>query len=402
MASSVRSAASLAVLCLLLAASAARGQQTVSLGGKGTLTFSGFVSATFFAQNQSFTFGNGQNAEFPNPPELKTDRWLLSGDVRNTRLTMTFAGPEVENAPKFGGGVEMDFFGGFNGTGAFSDEQATPRLRLAWADVKTGRTTFRVGQYWSPLFGNVPASLSHVAFPLGYGSAGDIGWRFPGLFIYQDVGSPDAAVKTKLTLALMRGSWSGPGDNLNSLSAGEASTTPQIEGRADWSGKAGSGTWGLYVVGHWDKKDLSGVGATAPKDSLTGSAVEVGAKGGSGPFSIQGNLYTAKAIGQQFGQISQFGDIASKGGWAQVGFKLNPRWTGYLFYGFEDPDDKDVIASGNKRLKSTMGDVSAQYTVGPYNFSIEYLRAKLTSVKAGGGQEDTNGDQISTSVMYKF
>ena len=397
MASSVRKGAFVAVVALLLWSPLAKAE-TVFTGSKGTLTIKGFISATAFLQNQSFTFGNGQNAEFPNPPELREDRWFLSGDVRNTRLTLAFDGPEVENAPKFGGGIEIDFFGGFNGTGAFSDEQDTPRLRLAWVDVKKGRTTYRMGQYWSPLFGNVPASLTHVAFPLGYGAAGDVGWRFPGVFLYRDLGKADAKTKTKFTLAAMRGSWSGPGDNLNSLSAGEANNTPQIEGRFDWSGKTGKGDWGLYVVGHWDKKDLSGVGATAPGDSLTGTAVEVGAKVGAGAFSLQGNVYSGTAIGQQFGQITQFGDISSIGGWAQAGFKFNPHWTGYLFYGFEDPDDKDVIAAGQSRLKNEMQALSVQYGVGPYAFAIEWLRDDLTT----RNNVSTTGDQISSSVMYKF
>jgi hypothetical protein len=400
MASSVRGAASVVAFGLLACAQIASAQ-TVMTGNKGTLTVKGFISATAFAQNQSFTFGNGQNAEFPSPPELSNDRWFLGGDVRNTRITLSFDGPEVENAPKFGGGIEIDFFGGFNGTGAFSDEQATPRLRLAYVDVKKGRTTYRVGQYWSPLFGNVPVSLSHVAFPLGYGAAGDVGWRFPGLFVYQDLGSPNAKVKTKLTVAAMRGSWSGPGDNLNSLSAGEAAFKPQVEARLDWDGKTSNGGWGAYVVGHWDQKDLSGVGATAPNDSLTGTAVEVGAKVSSGPFSLQGNVYSGKAIGQQFAAITQFGDIKSTGGWAQAGFKFNKNWAGYLFYGFDDPNDKDVVASANSRLKDVLGAASMQYSVGPYAFSFEWLQSKLTTHTAGGDL-DTTGDQVSTSVMYKF
>ncbi len=39
--------------------------QTVQLGAGTSLTFKGFISATAFAQDQNFTFGNGQNAEYP-------------------------------------------------------------------------------------------------------------------------------------------------------------------------------------------------------------------------------------------------------------------------------------------------------------------------------------------------
>lgn len=391
--------ASLAALCLLTW-SAAAGAQEVEIAGKAKLTIKGFISATLFAQNQNFSFGNGQPAEFPVPPEFTTDKWFLDGDVRNTRLTLAFTGPEVSDKLKFGATIEADFFGGFNGTGAFSDEQPNPRLRLAFIDVIKGKTTYRIGQQWSPMFGNVAKSLSHVAFPLGYGSAGDVGWRYPGLFVYHQLGDAGASVSKKVTFAVMRGSWNGPGNNLDSGSAGQASFGPQVELRFDLSGKSGGGgNWGFYLVGHWDEKDLSGANAKAPDDSLTGTAVEIGASYGKGAFSIQGNAYTGKAIGQQFGHITQFGDISGWGAWIQPGFKFNSKWSGYIFYGLDDPDDADVFAAGQSRLKNQLTAASIQYDIGPYSFGLEWLHATLTS---GAGGTETDGDQLSMSAMYKF
>ncbi len=73
------------------------------------------------------------------------------------------------------------------------------------------KTTIRVGQLWAPLFGVVASSYTHIAFPLGYGSAGDVGWRFPGIEVIQEM-SPS----TRLTLALLRNTWNAPGDLTNS------------------------------------------------------------------------------------------------------------------------------------------------------------------------------------------
>src|SRR5581483_552580 len=175
--------------------------QKVSTSPEG-LTFHGFIDATAFLQNQSFTFVNGQNTEWPVPPQLKTDRWFLDGDVRNTRMTLGFNGPKLENGLKLNATIEGDFFGGFNGTGAFSNAQAIPRLRLAYIDLVRGSTTIRIGQAWSPLFGVVASSYSHIAFPLGYGGTGDVGWRFPGIFVYHDVNP-----STKITLGVFRNVW---------------------------------------------------------------------------------------------------------------------------------------------------------------------------------------------------
>lgn len=381
----------------LLAGATVVSAQNVSTSPEG-LTFHGFIDATGFYQNQNFTFGNGQNAEFPNPPETKTDRWFLDGDVRNTRLTMAFNGPKLEDGLKLNATLEMDFFGGFNGTGGFSNAQLVPRLRLGYLDLVRGDTTIRIGQAWTPLFGVTASSYSHIAFPLGYGAAGDVGWRSPGIYWYQQMGT------SKFTLGVFRNIWNVPGDATNSQSAGAASGLPQVEARFDLNNAKGAkNTWNLYFVGHWDKKDLSGAGAEFPKnDTLTGTALEVGGKITSGAFVFQGNAYTGKAIGQQFGQITQFGDIASWGAWIQPGLNFNKKWSGYVFLGTEKPKKEDVIAAKATRIKNAMIVPSIMYNNGPYGLNFEWLHDTLTTTNAAGLETDTKGDQFAFSAIFKF
>jgi hypothetical protein len=123
-------------------------------------------------------------------------------------------------------------------------------------------------------------------------------------------------------------------------------------------------------------------------------------------FSFQGNVYQGTAIGQQFGAITQFGDISSVGGWAQASVKFNPKWSAHLFYGMEDPKDEDVVSSGNKRVKNEQLAVSTMYSTGPYVFGLEWMNTKLTNgTRAFDGSIDTSsikGNQISASVWYKF
>jgi hypothetical protein len=369
-----------------------------------------------FLQNQNFIFGNGQNTEWPAPPEFSRDKWFTGGDVRNTRLTLAFNGPKVgQGAWKLGGQIEMDFFGGFIGAppGAFEDEQPKPRLRLAFADIGNGRTTVRIGQFWSPLFGNVPVSTSHLAFPLGYGS-GMPGWRFPGIFFYQALSPKDAAVTTDLAFAVMAGSWDrcvggtvdgncpagGANANIASLSAGNAGW-PQIEGRVNLGGKAGKGTWGVYVVGHWDQKDLSGANASTSNDKLDGWIGEFGAKYQFGGFLIHGNIYTSESAGQQFTAITQFGDFKSTGGWIQAGYDFTPNWGVFGFYAIDDPDDDEALdALGNAaRLKNQIFTGMLRWKTGPYAIGLEYLHAELES---GTAKVKTEGDQIILSALYNF
>ncbi len=383
--------------------------QTVQLGAGTSLTFKGFISATAFAQDQNFTFGNGQNAEFPTPPEATSDRWFGGGDVRNTRLTMVFNGPKVAGDWKVNGTVEMDFFGGNNGTGAFSGQQPDPRLRLGFVDFTNGSTTIRIGQQWSPMFGNVAVSLSHIAFPLGYGAAGDVGWRFPGIFVYQNLTSKDAAVSADVQAAVMSGSWNGPGSNIDFGSAGNA-TWPQFELRFNLGGQMGANSnWSTYIVGHVDEKDLSGAGKStgtaATSDRLEGTAVEIGAKFQFGPVMVQGNAYTGHSIGQQFGMLTQFGKIQGTGGWGQIGFDITKNWGIFGFWGMDDPKDSDVIASNNNRLKNIMYAGMLRWRSGPLQFGFEYLHSTLTTGATTEGEltlTKTKGQQLALSALFTF
>src|SRR6266536_3104065 len=216
-------------------------QQTVKLGAGDTLTIGGFINATLFTNNGFFTFGNGQNAEYANAAQPATDKSYMDGDVRNTRLNFTFSASPVLGKWSPRATIEADFFGAFGGTGAppFGDEQPNPRARFAYVDLTNGRTTVRVGQFWAPLFGEVPVSVTHLAFPLGYGATGMIGWRYPGIFLYHDL-NPGKPTTVQLVLAAMEGNGPDVGGGIGS---GEASATPQFEARLNFAHRKPNFSW---------------------------------------------------------------------------------------------------------------------------------------------------------------
>src|SRR5213592_1292093 len=200
--------------------------QVVKLGEGETLTISGFLSATLYSNSGFFNFGNGQNAEYAAAAQPATDKTYLDGDVRNTRINFTFNGSPVLGKWSPRGVLEADFFGANTAAPPFGDESPLLRVRFAYADLTNGRTTLRIGQFWSPLFGEVPVSVTHLAFPLGYGATGMVGWRFPGVFLYQDLSAAGAPLTVQLQLAAMKGSGPrtpGP-DTLaaNNIGNGEA------------------------------------------------------------------------------------------------------------------------------------------------------------------------------------
>ncbi len=377
--------------------------QNVNTGGHEKLTIKGFINITLFGQNQMFGFGNGQDAEWAIGPEYTQNRWFYGADVRASRITFVYNGPEISDSWKLGGVLEFDMFGGFAGTGAYSAESPIPRLRLAYVDLVHENLRIRVGEAWTPLFGNVPVSLSHAAFPLGYGNAGFVGWKFPGIYFYYKFNSNGSSTHLGLNAAIFEGSWNGPGSNVNFLNAGNAGT-PQFELRLNLSSKISKTTsFKAYVVGHYDKKNLAGVNAPTSTD-LIGTAFEFGASLKSGGFLVHGNVYSGKNIGQQFGAITQIQpvnkDLSSVGLWVQLGYNFTKHWGVYGFYGLENVDKNQAKAIfPNPRLTQNLLDFMLRYGTGPFSCGVELLQSKLTY---GLTEKTVKGTQIAFSTLYKF
>ena len=130
---------------------------------------------------------------------------------------------------------------------------------------------------------------------------------------------------------------------------------------------------------------------------------------------VQGNAYWAQAMGQQFANLTQFGDIQGYGAWAQVGFDFTPNWGVFAFYGIDNPDDEDVLAALPPRAADPATGVTARtpllqnqqaaamlrYKAGPYQLGLEYLWDVL-DFRDVGGDSDVTGNQIALSVNYAF
>jgi hypothetical protein len=150
-----------------------------------------------------------------------------------------------------------------------------------------------------------------------------------------------------------------------------------------------------------DWKDTSAVGVATP--NVTGSGVEVGANVTAGKFTIHGNVYTGKNLGQQFAhvtqQISAAGTIQGVGGWVQGGYEFTPHWGAWLFYGMDDPDEaKSPGLTGNFRRKNQDVAGMLRFRAGRYQLGVEYFRANTTWATAG----EQHASQVALSVMYTF
>jgi len=379
-----------------------------------TLALHGFINASAFSQNKAYTYGNGANSEYPIPAGAanRADGKLSGVDVRNTRFWLDIGGAKFSDNWAGSGRIEMDFFGGFNGTGAYAGSQPELRLRQAYMDISNANTgtTFRVGQMWDLMFplDYLPNSLSHIAFPLGYGS-GIIGWRYPGVIWMQDLNhGSDSATKWRFDMAVLQGSWNGPGATAttNYQTAGNAGFRPQVEARLTAKGT----DWQVFAAGHYSKIALHGVDGTVVtpiQADLKSTAAEIGGLWTPGKFVLRSVVYTGKAIGEIFGNISQFGDIKEKGGYLQVGYKFTPNWSAYAFASASVPNQNDVLrwraANTPGLIKSRQKAASVQYTTGPFDFSVEWIHANLDSTTANGlARQKTAGNEFTLNGNFKF
>ena len=370
------------------------------------VSMNGFISATAFSQDRSFVFGNGQNAEFP---VAGAPSGSLSGvDVRSTRFWFDFSGAKFTDNWSGGGHIEMDFFGGYNGTGAFSQQQPLPRLRQAYMVLTNpgSGSTVKIGQQWDLMFplDNVPNSLGHIAFPLGLG-VGMVGWRFPGVVWSQDLNKGSTGAQWRLDMGAFSGSWDGPGNNVNYQTAANAGLRPQVEARLHVEDGDLSG----YAVAHYAQINLAGVGGTAPTpiaSTITSEAFEIGGSWHPGPWLFRGNVYTGNGLGDLFGGLLQFGDIGETGGFAQAGYSFDKNWSANAFYGYVKPNTSDVVAwmghGASGLLRSRQTAVNLQYAAGAYELGLEWMYGTVDSTTNGSNRLSTDGNQVMLSALYHF
>ena len=388
-----------------------------------SVAFHGFISASGFGQDKTFiNYGNGQNAMVvaPTTPANKANGYdgSLSGfDVRNTRFWLDVTGAKFNEDWSGGGRIEMDFFGGNNGTGAYAQQQPIPRLRQAYMDIinPNSGSTIRIGQEWDLMFplDNTPTSLSHIAFPLGYGT-GFIGWRFPGVIWMQDLNHGSDGIKWRLDMAVMEGNWSGPQNeagnaNVNYLNAGAANFRPQVEARI----RAQGSDWLAYFAAHYSEIKVAGVGDINKKpleNTLDSVGYELGGQWKPGAWTLKGLIYGGKALGEIFGAMSQFGDINESGGFVQVSYNFTPKWSVNGFFSASRPNNDDVVrwtttgpAAGTALLRNNLSALSVQYASGNYELGVEWLYDKVRWQLGSQGQRQfTSGNQVSVSGLYRF
>jgi hypothetical protein len=396
-----------------------------------TFAMHGFIGGTLFVQDAALRPGEGGQALWVSPqtpsttlPNIggrqpNTDVLVLSGDVRQTRLNLSLAGPKVlEATPK--GVVEIDFFGGFAG-GPSGDASVLPRLRHAYAELEWGQHKLQFGQMNDLLIAQIPVSLAHLGNPLGFAS-GMLGWRRPAVFGYHTLGDRKD-LYVELAWEVGRSTWNysfngnvaGAGDRFG-FQAGEASGLPAIEARVT----VGQGTqFTGFAVGHWSRIDRTGVDAqSTPANGINDLDVvagEIGGKAVFGPLTVLVEGFSGKNLAPvqgAFGQIQPVSaqDVHEFGAYVQAGVNFTPELSLWGYIGTDKIDQPDAVAANFGVIQNTISYGLLQYRYKGYALGLEwdhYFTRTRNNVAIGGVRDasldgNLSGNKVSLNGIYFF
>lgn len=378
--------------------------------------FHGIVGGSLYAQDSVLAPGNGAQSWFV-AQQFSSNKTLVGGDVRQSRFSLAFAGPKVFAGATPRAYVEVDFSNNA-GQGGYGDVSLLPRLRHVFAELNWGNTAIRFGQDhelligsspWAPPAG--PASVGHIGYPLVY-QAGAVGWREPGVAVYQQFPGFFGVASLEFAAMVMRSQWVAPLTptglpNQGITSFGEQSGYPAFEARVQAVGK----NFRLGVSGHWNQSHRAGIGnpETPALPDLVTQAMQVGVRLNAGPITLQGGGYAGKNLAPLLGALLQFQtnaqDIQEIGGWGQAGFNFTPELSVWGLAGTSKPSNSDVIAAGGTRLQNTVVSGMLRYQEGGYAIGLEYAHWHTrTTVPVPGIAPDGNldGNQLMLSGFYFF
>lgn len=385
------------VCAVLVAAAGSAAAQDVKF------EFHGFVGGSVYTENGAFN-NNGGSAAWVVTGEPTTDEGVFGGDVRQTRLNFSLTGPQVFADATPRAFAEIDFFGG-NTAGGFGDISIAPRLRIAFAELKIGKTgtMVRAGQDHDLVLGIVlPQTVGHVAFPLSY-QAGTLGWRRPGFAVYQTI--PVADMKVEFAASVGRSGWSGATGAEERL--GVSSGLPSFQGRVKLQHKM----FEAFVAGHFNRIDIDGQGVDAPDTELDVTAITAGGKVSYMGATLAAAGYTGKNLGPLAGNLLQWQpaaalaapggplEVSEVGGWAQVGYNFTPTISAWALAGFANPDDEDLVAATLTRGRNVTTSGMVRYQSKGYAAGVEYTMFRTSYTNLA---EPLEANQLMLSGMYFF
>lgn len=312
---------------------------------------------------------------------------------RLTRFSIDLFGPQLAPAgnARIGGRIELDFQNGGR------ESRAIPRFRhayltLAWrnASVLVGQTSDLI----SPLF---PAANNDTLM----WAAGNIGDRRAQIRTTVQSTGPRLQFSVAGSLGL-----TGAVDQLdldeNGIRDGEAAGVPNLQGRAGLTYPVGTRRFSAGLWAH--RAQMETTTAIAGETDFPSHAFGVDAELPlGGRFVVRGEAWAGRnlsdirgGIGQSVNRTTGRG-IESRGGWAEIGGDITPRYSVFAGITEEAPEEGDVPQGGRTRN-------GAWYLVNRVNagrafvVGADYLRWRT---EYAGLPEGTD-NRVNTYVIFNF
>lgn len=383
--------------------------------------FHGFISAVGYYEDGALGPAHGVYPMYANAP-TETKRAAVSGDIRQSRFSLTANGPEIWGG-KAKGVLEWDLLGGW-GSGGFGDVSINQRLRLAYVEQNWGKHRLVIGQNNDLIIGIIPVSASHIGNPFT-STAGTTGWRRPGVFGYHTI-TESPSFKLEGSWEVGRSQWQdsaapGAAPQPNGIGTsnggypcdrygfcfGEASGLPAVQGRLT----ASNNSFMFWVAGHWNQIRRTAQNPAAPaghQDRLDVVAANFGGRAVVGPVTVLGTAYAGKNMaGALGGDILQFipntgGSVHSWAGWAQVGFNFTKELSIWGLGGIDRENKSEAIQAGLVRLENRVASGLLQYREGPYQLGLEYAVFRTLGFVNAGENRWATGNQVLGSWNYFF
>ena len=314
--------------------------------------------------------------------------------AKQTRLGLKLTGGGTDDID-VSGVVEWDFYGGGG------ENKPLPVFRKAYMLMKTEHVDILAGQTSDVISPIVPTTLNYIVL----WKCGNIGYRRPQIRLSKVV-PVGGGSKLKFEAAAMRSMGVEAG-------GGETIGTPAFQGRF---------SYGTEIMGYPAILGVSGLmgkeEATTDTDDTTyeldQSVVAVDLTLPLGDiFSLKGQYFTGKNLGQYLGGIGQsfaelepegagdyvLEEIEASGWWAQLTIKPAEGWQINAGAGMDDPEIPDGDVADNKYEMNTTCYGNVLWTVAPAAvIGVEYASVETEYV----GGEKYEDSRVQMSFMYKF
>lgn len=294
-----------------------------------------------------------------------------------------------------GGKVEVDFYGGG------SDSRNLLRMRKAYLTMKWSNLTVLAGQT-SDLIAPRYASVNYDLVMWGAGNLGD---RRPQLRVTSDWAFGDMTLDAAVMFGLT-GAIDGQDLDSNGVFDGAQAALPTIQTRVglgyEYFEKGSALQVGLWT--HWAQEEIDNFSIGAGNENQFDSwaiGIDFYVPILEDLLWVHGEAYTGSNLDDVRGGIFQGvnadgEEIASSGGWVEVGVKPYSWMTITVGAAIDDPESKDLPASGRVRNKIIF--TKANFAFGPVYFGLEYLYWETEYKGFGAGR----ANRVKGYVGYKF